>query len=216
MEQVTIEDEVEPLFTIHLLSTEASLQAALQRCQPILEAELILHESAQSLKSTPFESSCLLLDTTLLGDTALYWLQTVHKAWPALVILTIGDQILFRTLREAHANGIYDCLSQPLKFDTLLTTLQGVKMHLESLTLHAQIVTETGKKMASLTRKENTVLELLMQGNINKSIAQQLNVSTKTIEMHRANIMRKLEARNIVGLVKQVYWWQLNTTSAIH
>ena len=68
------------------------------------------------------------------------------------------------------------------------------------------IISNTGtnrKKMSvSLTRRENEVLESIVNGNSNKIIADELYISTRTVDTHRTNIMKKLKARNTADLVR--------------
>ena len=68
------------------------------------------------------------------------------------------------------------------------------------------IISNTGsntKKMSvSLTRRENEVLDSIVNGNSNKIIADELYISTRTVDTHRTNIMKKLKARNTADLVR--------------
>lgn len=57
-------------------------------------------------------------------------------------------------------------------------------------------------KLATLTRRERQVLELVVAGKFNKTIADQLGISTKTVELHRASFMSKLGVRNLPDLVR--------------
>ncbi len=54
-----------------------------------------------------------------------------------------------------------------------------------------------------LTRRQREVLELVAEGNTTKRIARHLRISVKTVEAHRGEIMRRLDVRNIAGLVQQ-------------
>ena len=56
--------------------------------------------------------------------------------------------------------------------------------------------------LAKLTPRENQVLERITAGRLNKQIADDLNISIKTVEAHRANIMTKVEARTVAELIK--------------
>ena len=56
----------------------------------------------------------------------------------------------------------------------------------------------------SLTHREQVVLALIVQGSSNRSAAEQLGISHRTVEYHRANIMQKLNARNVADLLRSV------------
>jgi len=63
-------------------------------------------------------------------------------------------------------------------------------------------VTEPDSRLSVLTRRERQVIELVVAGKFNKSIADILGISTKTVELHRASLMSKLGVRNLPDLVK--------------
>jgi len=58
--------------------------------------------------------------------------------------------------------------------------------------------------LGELTQRERTVLELIVQGSTSREAATALKISPRTIEFHRANIMQKLSARNVVDLMRMV------------
>jgi two-component system response regulator FixJ len=63
-------------------------------------------------------------------------------------------------------------------------------------------------KLSSLTRRERQVLELVVAGKFNKTIADVLGISTKTVELHRSSVMTKLGVRNVPDLVKVFLGYQ--------
>ena len=64
--------------------------------------------------------------------------------------------------------------------------------------------TEILKRMASLTEREKEVMEQVVDGKANKVVAVDLNVSQRTVEIHRANVMEKMKARSLAQLVRLV------------
>ena len=60
----------------------------------------------------------------------------------------------------------------------------------------------TGSAKPILTKKETEVLQLIAQEKSNQQIAEQLNCGMRTVDTHKRNLMRKLEVKNVVGLVK--------------
>ena len=67
-----------------------------------------------------------------------------------------------------------------------------------------QQVDSTQSRLASLTPREREVMELVVAGKLNKLIADQLNISIKTVEAHRAKVMEKMSARSLAELVQAV------------
>lgn len=56
--------------------------------------------------------------------------------------------------------------------------------------------------MNSLTKREKQVMNLVVEGKLNKQIAYDLNISISTVEVHRANVMRKMETKSLAELIK--------------
>ncbi|MEP3931483.1 LuxR C-terminal-related transcriptional regulator, partial [Rhodopirellula bahusiensis] len=73
------------------------------------------------------------------------------------------------------------------------------RKHVELLT---QLAAEAKAKLERLTNREREVLEQIVEGRMNKVIANRLEISEKTVERHRSNLMKKLEAQSVAELVK--------------
>lgn len=91
-------------------------------------------------------------------------------------------------------------------FKTHPTIVEGNRVYKSPLYLKPEaIIGELEKeeeKFKDLSGKEKKVLELIINGLSNSGIAKNLSISVKTVETHRANIMKKLEIHNLVDLVK--------------
>jgi len=61
---------------------------------------------------------------------------------------------------------------------------------------------EISNRLKSLTQRERQVFDLVVAGEVNKSIAHHLSISEKTVEIHRANVMNKMRAKSLASLVK--------------
>lgn len=64
------------------------------------------------------------------------------------------------------------------------------------------------EKINDLSKKDRQIIELLMNGKLNKQIAHELDIAASTVEYHRANIMKKLEAKNIAQMIKMYLQWE--------
>ena len=103
---------------------------------------------------------------------------------------------------EAMQHGAFDFLQKPFRDQDLLDRIQRAIVKdgelRQSLGEHARIKTH----LESLTPREREVLDLMTQGKQNKVIAQDLGVSPRTIEIHRARVMEKMEADSLADLVR--------------
>lgn len=109
---------------------------------------------------------------------------------PKLAIVGHGD--IPRAV-EAMRAGAANCLGKPVKTEKLI---------LEIHTLLHDIRLDACSLKPPLTKRETTVLRLVLEGKTSHDIARALYLSPRTIEVHRSNIMRKLQATNVVQLVK--------------
>jgi FixJ family two-component response regulator len=105
---------------------------------------------------------------------------------------------------EAMRQGAFDFLQKPFRDQDLIDRIQKAldqdKETRESLKEHSRI----RARIASLTPREKEVLDLLTTGKANKSMAQDLGLSQRTVEIHRAHVMEKMGARSVAQLVRMV------------
>ena len=114
------------------------------------------------------------------------------KPWlPVLIITGYGD---IPTAVTAMQNGAVDFLEKPLETETFLQKVDSILQKNRDFNALMNM---------SLTKMEMKVLKLIVQGNSSKEIAYFLNRSRRTIETHRANVMKKLGVDNVVELIKQ-------------
>ncbi len=112
--------------------------------------------------------------------------------WLCVIVMTSYADIPM-AVRAVKA-GAVDFIEKPLEWDSLMLL---IKSQLEDDGL------AEGLKGMALTEREITVLRFILQGKSNKEIAHVLHRSVRTVEVHRSHIMRKLDADNVVDLVKR-------------
>jgi FixJ family two-component response regulator len=114
------------------------------------------------------------------------------RPWlPVLIITGYGD---IPTAVSAMQKGAVDFLEKPLETETFLQKVGSILQKNQDFSTLMNM---------SLTKMEMKVLKLIVQGNSSKEIAFFLNRSRRTIETHRANVMKKLGVDNVVELIKQ-------------
>lgn len=96
--------------------------------------------------------------------------------------------------------GAIDFLQKPILFDQLKTALENARIRSEKRFQQYQIQ----QCYDQLSEKEKEVLALIIEGNINKQIAERLNISVRTVEVHRSHIMEKMNAKNVAELIRKV------------
>ena len=151
--------------------------------------------------------SCILLDVHIPGKSGLDILKELHgEDYPAPIFMIsgLGDIAMAVT---AIKSGALDFIEKPFRGSEIVARLN------EAIGAYARRQAEdSASKIASLhfpgreplTRREREVLEQFASGASNKEAGRHLGISPRTIEDHRANIMRKLGARNATDLIRMV------------
>jgi FixJ family two-component response regulator len=147
----------------------------------------------------PFDRSltgCLLLDVRMTGMDGLALQAELARrgcTLPVVVITAHGD---VDTARAALKGGALDFLEKPVDEDVLLTTVRS------AMAAAAQRPPASPQGLARLTDREREVLSLVAQGRHNRDIGAELGISPRTVEVYRARLMEKLQARSVADLVR--------------
>ena len=147
---------------------------------------------------------CVLTDLRMPGMTGLD-LQAVLRQrsinLPIVVLTAHGD---VATVRTALKNGAFDYLEKPIEDHLLLEVLRNALR--ADRERHASVASRsaTEERLARLTPREREVLALLASGHQNVDIAVQLRISPRTVEVHKARIMEKLDSQSLADLIRIV------------
>jgi FixJ family two-component response regulator len=147
---------------------------------------------------------CLVLDLRMPGMSGLELQQRLAALGSPLPIIFLTGHGDVPDAVAAMRAGAVDFLRKPFRDQDLLDRIQ------RALDLDAQRRAEAvgvaaiRARLERLTRREREVLDRVVEGQPNKSIAQDLDVSERTVEIHRARAMTKMEARSLPELVKLV------------
>jgi len=98
--------------------------------------------------------------------------------------------------------GALDFIQKPFKEDELLHLVERMLERAKGAFADSQSAASRDALLAKLTSREAQVLERIVAGRLNKQIADDLGISIKTVEAHRANIMEKLNANTVADLLK--------------
>ncbi len=148
------------------------------------------------------ESGCIVMDVRMPGMSGLEAQEEMKKRTinlPLIFITGHGDvPMAVRALKR----GAFDFIEKPFNDQLLLDAVQrGLKQNSEAR--ESLIQNESiDRRIASLTPREHEVMLRVTEGKPNKVIAHELNVSIKTVEVHRARMMEKMEASSVAELVK--------------
>ncbi|ABE38736.1 response regulator transcription factor [Rhodopseudomonas palustris] len=151
--------------------------------------------------------ACILLDVHIPGRSGLDVLAELHaEDYPAPIFMISGKGDIAMAV-NAIKNGALDFIEKPFRGKEIVTRVEEAidaysRRSVSGKAVKAPSYIFPGKE--PLTLREREVLELFASGNTNKEAGRQLGISPRTIEYHRANIMKKLGARNATDLVRIV------------
>ena len=164
------------------------------------------YETAQAFMQAyqPERPGCLVLDARMPGLSGLDLqdqLRAQHATLPIIIITGHGDvPMAVRALK----GGAIDFIEKPFREQTLLDRIhQAIALDAEKRRKHARRGLIQAR-MDSLTPREREVMGFVVDGKANKQIAALLERSQKTIEIHRANVMRKMQVDSLAELARTV------------
>jgi two-component system response regulator FixJ len=151
----------------------------------------------------PQLSGCVVTDVRMPGTSGIELMAKMKERCLPLPVVLITAYADIPQAIEAMKQGAVDLLEKPFSNTALL---QAVREALACCKRSAKDPDVNGvrTKLATLTNRENEVLDRLLNGVPNKLISAELGVSTRTIETHRATVMLKMKAGSIAELVKMV------------
>jgi two-component system, LuxR family, response regulator FixJ len=152
----------------------------------------------------PDRPGCLVLDIRMPGMSGLELqqkLNAMHAITPIVFITGHGDVPM---AVEAMQNGAVDFIQKPFRDQDLLDRINQAMEKDKANRTGLLARDEIRRRMATLTPREREVLDLVTQGKANKVVAGDLDVSQRTVEIHRARVMEKMEASSLAHLVRMV------------
>ena len=148
--------------------------------------------------------ACLVTDYRMPGMSGfelLARLAAAGNALPAIVITGHGDIAM---AVEAMKAGAFDFIEKPVRPDELLASIDRALRHGASSTERSAWRAASAMRIAGLTRREREVMDYVVAGHANKEIAARLDLAQRTVETHRANVMKKMGAASLSDLVRLV------------
>lgn len=134
------------------------------------------------------------------GIGALLEGMAVQGFWlPVIATAAVADP---PRVVEAVRGGALDYLPLPLERDRLLAALGTAVAEGQAMGSAQRQAVQARARLATLTARESEVLDLLVAGSSNKTIARELEISPRTVEIHRANMMAKLDAHHAADAVR--------------
>jgi two-component system, chemotaxis family, CheB/CheR fusion protein len=150
----------------------------------------------------PGREACLLVDAYLPGMNGIELLQRLHNAGHHLPAIMITGNSDVAMAVQAMKAGALDFIEKPISRDDLLANVaRALELSRDSSKLSAWREDAAGR-IASLTPRQRQIMELVLAGHPSKNIAADLGISQRTIENHRASIMKRTGTKSLPALAR--------------
>jgi two-component system response regulator DctR len=144
--------------------------------------------------------SCAVLDMRMEGISGLETMERMRAVGFDIPVIFLTGHADVPLAVEALKRGAVDFVEKPFNDNALVDTVVAAIRVAEAARSATRGRAELGQRLESLTARERQVLDLMLDGRLNKQIADDLGVSMRTIEVHRSRVLEKMGARNAVEL----------------
>ena len=199
---------------VYIVDDDASVRDAMSW---LLRSRRVMSESFESAEAfmamlketfsqtntlTPNQAGCILLDVRMPGQSGLALFESLlanglAKAWPIIFLTGHAD---VPTAVDSVKRGAFDFCEKPFSDNALVDRIeQALALSRERLASSA-FSAGLASRLAELTEREQDVLKLVVEGLPNKLIADQLDISVRTVEVHRSRVFEKMSVKSAVEL----------------
>jgi FixJ family two-component response regulator len=189
---------------VHIVDDDAAIRSAMELLMRSVDLPCFVFSSADAFLAHYSVAcrGCLVSDIRMPGTGGLELqkkLVDLGSSLPIIFITGFGDVPM---AVEALQKGAFDFIEKPFRDQELLERIEKAMAIEAKRREELDLVAGTRDRLARLTPREREVLDLVVTGKANKVIAHQLGVSQRTVEIHRARVMEKMEARSLAELVR--------------
>lgn len=189
--------------TVFVVEDDHTLASAIQWLLSTVSLSCELFPDAQIFLNAydANRNGCIIIDVRMPGMSGLELqerLNTLHNTLPIIIITGHGD---IPTAVRAMQAGAFTFITKPFNDQTFLDHVQHA-IEMNSKHDGQSNCAENYQRFLSLTPREREIMELVVSGKLNRQIAHECNISISTVELHRANVMQKMQTKTLVELVK--------------
>ncbi|MGA8515972.1 MAG: response regulator transcription factor [Burkholderiaceae bacterium] len=190
--------------TVYVVDDDEAVRDSLQWLLEGKDYRVRCYDSAETFlaRYDQREVACLIVDIRMAGMTGLELQdKLVERKSPLPVVFITGHGDVPMAV-DTMKKGAMDFIQKPFKEEALVSLVERMLEQAKTSFSGHQQAASRDALMSKLTGREAQVLERIVAGRLNKQIADDLGISIKTVEAHRANIMEKLNANTVADLLK--------------
>ena len=190
--------------TVFIVDDDEAVRSALSF---LLETENLHARSFDSAETflesiDPTQPGCMLLDVRMPGLSGLELQQILRDKQIIIPVIIMTGYADVPMAVQAMKAGAVDFIEKPFDNDRLLQQVQNCLQMCDEIQ-SGQVMQQVAlEKIGRLTRRERQVMDMLVEGHQNRVIAAKLGISPRTVEIHRARVMEKLDAHSLSDVVR--------------
>jgi two-component system CheB/CheR fusion protein len=192
--------------TVFVVDDDAALRSTMLDLLKLDGRAVETYSSCEAFLETysPSRKGCLVVDAQMQGMGGLALLERLkseQSELPAIMITGYGDVSM--AIRAMKA-GAMDFIEKPIRADELIASIDSALDRTQDSGKRSAWQASAAKCIADLTLREHQVMDLVLAGHPSKNIAADLGISQRTVENHRAAIMKKTGSKSIPALIRLV------------
>ena len=190
--------------TIHIVDDDEAVRDSLQALLQAKQYPTKAYASAEAFLSAHpgAAEGCAIVDVRMPGMDGIALLSQLRQRGIALPVIVVTGHADIPLAVQAMKAGAVDFVEKPYSNDAILNLVQRALASAPGADAQGGSSAEVAARIATLTPRERDVMDQLVIGNPNKIIAYELKISPRTVEIHRANLMKKMQADSLSHLVR--------------
>lgn len=153
-------------------------------------------------RDPPPTADVAFLDVRMPGLNGLEVLEQITQSMPALAVIMITGHADIAMAVRAMQTGAVDFVEKPFEDERIISALEFATTVADKRQTRAAEIDEASHTLARLTPREHETMLMVVEGHPSKAIAQALDISPRTVEIHRQRVMQKTGAQSVAQLVR--------------
>lgn len=189
---------------VHVVDDDVAVRQSLAFLLATDGLAVRLHESAERFLSNVSDGAggCILTDVRMPGIDGIEFLRRLNARGSELPVIVMTGHADVPMAVDAMKHGAVDFIEKPFDDGVLISSIRAALARRQETAAASFRIQEARARIAALSTRERQVLERLVAGKANKAIAYDLDISPKTVEVYRANVMTKMQAASLSELVR--------------
>jgi len=189
---------------VHVVDDDKEVRESLQWLLESINLQTKLYENGEVFLNNfqPNLPGCVVLDVRMPGINGMELYQMIKRLDPNLPVIIVTGHADVPMAIRAMKEGAFDFIEKPYNDQNILEPIQNAINQYDDLKKNHQRQQALQQRFDTLSKRETEVLKGVLKGRPNKLIAEDLCISIKTVEVHRANLMSKLSVKTVTELVR--------------